>query len=55
MVGKLVSELYAKKCVLVPFSLVAAFMLECMQQGITAQGGAFEMHHYDIEGQYFYI
>lgn len=55
MVAKLVSELYAKKCVLVPFSLVAAFMLECMQQGITAQGGAFEMHHYDITGQYFYI
>lgn len=55
MVAKLVSELYAKKCVLVPFALVAAFTLECMQQGVTAQGGAFEMHHYDITGQYFYI
>lgn len=55
MVAKLVSELCAKKCVLVPFSLVAAFMLECMQEGVVAKGGAFEMHHYDITGQYFYI
>ena len=55
MVAKLVSELYANKCVLVPFALVAAFMLECSQQGVVAQGGAFEMHHYDITGQYFYL
>lgn len=55
MVAKLVSELYAKKCVLVPFSLVAAFMLECMHEDVDIVADGYKFENKNIVGQYFMI
>ena len=50
-----VKELLSKKCVLVPFSLVVCFLIECYQQGINPDGGAMKFENRQITGQYFYL
>ena len=50
-----VRELLSKKCVLVPFTLACAFIVECYHQGINPNGGSFVFKDKHITGQYFYL
>ncbi len=50
-----VRELLEKKCVLVPFTLACAFLVECYHQGINPDGGAMKFENRQITGQYSYL
>ena len=51
----LISEIMAKRCVLVPFAFVCTFVLECERVGIDVNGGSFNIENHEITGQYFYL
>ena len=50
-----VKELLTKKCVLVPFTLACAFLVECYHNGINPDGGSFVFENRQITGQYYYL
>lgn len=50
-----VRELLSKKCVLVPFTLACAFIVECYHQGINPDGGSFVFENKHIVAQYYYL
>ena len=50
-----VRELLSKKCVLVPFALACAFLVECYRNGINPDGGSFVFENRQITGQYYYL
>ena len=50
-----VKELLAKKCVLVPFALACAFLVECYRNGINPDGGSFVFENHHIVAQYYYL
>lgn len=50
-----VRELLSKKCVLVPFTLACAFLVECYRNGINPDGGSFVFENHHIVAQYYYL